>query len=167
MLTQHHFNLARLDTEASKLELVIEPPQKFDRPVRQVANTITCFIQASSRLIAKGIGNELLGGKFGTVQVAPRQTSTTDMQFTRHANRYEIEVAIQYVELRIPDWAANRDGSHILAQMLRNRITAGKGRALMWTIPIDELGLGHLLKSAANVVTESASPPVSNCLRPS
>src|SRR2546421_1440176 len=139
MMAKHHLDLSRFDAEAAQLDLLIKPSEELNGAIRQIAHEITGPVQARPRLVTKGITYELLVCQFGTVQVASCQTSAADMQFSRHTYGNRVRVAIKDVDARISDWASDGDRAQLLIKLARNRVTAGKGRAFVRTIAVDQL----------------------------
>ena len=82
MLVQCGFNLAQLDAEASQLNLVIQPSEKLDVPIRKVAHLIARLVEPPEL----GMGDESLRCQLRAVEVAPRQLNATDVQLTRYAD---------------------------------------------------------------------------------
>ena len=72
-------------------------------PAAEVARAI----EARSRRLAKRIGNELFGGKLGTVHIACANLDAADEDLPRHANRHRLAAAIEHVHSGIGDRLAN------------------------------------------------------------
>ena len=68
-----------------------------------------CAIQAIMVLVAGrvGVGDELLGGQVGALEVAARQLDAAHHQLARHAHRYQLLLAVQHVAAHVCDWLAN------------------------------------------------------------
>src|SRR5215212_2050254 len=78
MLSKYGFNFARLNPEATYLELKINPVEIFDVAVGQVADEVACLVEASTRLRAEGIRNKAFGRKLGPFEVTASETCATD-----------------------------------------------------------------------------------------
>ena len=48
-----------------------------------------------------------MGSQFWLFQVAPRQVDPSDMQFASNSHRHRIQVRIEDVELRVPNWLSD------------------------------------------------------------
>ena len=83
---EHGCDLARLDAEAPKLDLVIGAPPKLDRAVSAPAAQIACTVHPCTRR-AKRTGNEPLSGQTRAPRIPPRQTSTRNVQLPPHTHR--------------------------------------------------------------------------------
>lgn len=72
---QDSLDLPQFNTEASDFHLVVEPPEVFDGPVRQVPDEITGLVKTSPRLTGERIRDEPLSGQLrpvvSTVAFAP------------------------------------------------------------------------------------------------
>src|SRR6266487_1318563 len=109
MALQYSLDLAQFYAEAAYLDLVIKASQVLNRPIGQVAGQVAGLVQARTRFCSKGIIDELLGGQFGTVEVAACKADTTNVQFARYADRNRLQQRIQDVDLYIRDRASNWD----------------------------------------------------------
>src|SRR5207245_230046 len=69
MLSQHRFNLSRLNAEAADLELVIQATEKFDIAVWQVTRQIARSVKPCSGLVAKRIDYEFLCHKLRPIVI--------------------------------------------------------------------------------------------------
>src|SRR5512145_3119201 len=45
---KHHLNLTQFNPKTANLDLMIDPPQKLDLPIRSIASQIPCPIEASA-----------------------------------------------------------------------------------------------------------------------
>src|SRR5262245_62462444 len=87
---EHGFDFPELDAESADLDLMIDPTKELDVPVGAITRQISGAVKAPTGAFAEGIGNELLGGERGTIEVAARQTDPADAQLARHANRQTV-----------------------------------------------------------------------------
>src|SRR5215510_5649925 len=79
--------------------------------------------------------DELLGGKNRQVEIAVRESVTSDIQLSRNACRRRVKIAIQYINFRVRNRAT--DWNRTLERFTpRHRVAAGKSRALCRTITI-------------------------------
>src|SRR6267142_2667484 len=72
MLVQTNFDLAQFNTEATDLDLRVDPAQILNIAIVQPARQITGLIHACSRL--ERVGNKFFLRQFWTVQIPTRQT---------------------------------------------------------------------------------------------
>src|SRR5258706_1800215 len=152
MSKQRRFDLAQLDTETSHFHLVVDPAEEFDRAVgaiaRQVAGLIEtiadCRLQIADCLavvlcslffvlvLGEGVGDELLGGQLGAVEISARQADPPDMQLARRADRRRRQLLIQDVDLLVVDRPADRYGR--LAMVGLTVPEGGLDRGLGWAV---------------------------------
>ena len=86
MLCQHRLDLPELDAKAADLDLVIDAAEKFDIAIGPISGQISRLVQARAWLVAEWIRDELFRCKLGPVQIAPRQTISPDIEFSRDAD---------------------------------------------------------------------------------
>src|SRR5215213_7309076 len=60
MRAQHRVNLFQLNAEATKLDLLVQPPQKLQRAISEVAHPVPSLVEPLSALRTEGIRNKLL-----------------------------------------------------------------------------------------------------------
>src|SRR5574342_772800 len=87
ILREYSLDFAQFDAESSQLDLVVEAPQIFDIPVRQITGKITSLVKARAGLVAKRVGNELLGGKIRAIQISAGELNAANVQFTGYSDR--------------------------------------------------------------------------------
>src|SRR5207248_4951593 len=100
--------LPHLDAESPYLELVVETSKHLDSSVRSIASEVSCPIQSSSRLITERVGDKSLGCQLRAVQVPTSQTIATNVEFTRHTDRYQLQLCIKQIHLCIGNRMAYR-----------------------------------------------------------
>ena len=108
MLCETSFDLAQFDAEAPDLDLEVVASEELDVAVGQPAAQVPGAVHAGSRLLAEGIGEELLRGQLRPVQIATRDTGSADVQLPRHPHRHRRAMPIQYVDLRVRDRTTDR-----------------------------------------------------------
>ena len=94
VLAKRGLDLAELDAKAADLDLVVGAAEELDGPVGPIAGQIAGPVEPCSGLGAEGIGNELLGGQLGPVEIAPRNTDAADMHLARHPDRHRMPKAV-------------------------------------------------------------------------
>src|ERR1051326_4695581 len=107
MPAQSRFDLAEFDAMAAKLYLVIEAAKKLDAAIRQKPSQIAGAVKPFSRVGQEWIGDELLGGKLGAIEITAGDTSAADEEFARDADRDRLHEFIDDVNAGIGDRAAN------------------------------------------------------------
>src|SRR5678810_601722 len=101
MFGQGGLHLARLDAEAAHLDLIINPSEEFQIPVRQVAYEVPGAVEAPARLRRKGIGDEACRSRLRLVEVTPREASAADVQLARRPDSGQLEMLIKDVKLHV------------------------------------------------------------------
>ncbi len=133
VLTRHHrrladggvrdergLDLARLDTEAPDLHLVVRTPQELEAAVLEVADEVARPVQARARLPGAGIRHEALRRQLRAAEIAARQPVATDVELTRDALRHGAPEPVQDVDPRVVDRAADRGIARILCVVHRS-----------------------------------------------
>ncbi len=106
MPRENRLDFAKLDAEASDLDLVIGTAQTFQQPIGTPARQVAGAIQA--RVRREWTLHETFRSQLGTVQIATRQTLATDVQLANHCRRNQFAVGIEHVGLRVGDRPADR-----------------------------------------------------------
>ena len=72
--------------------------------------SITCSVQAAVGRLGPCIrvGDELLGGQVGALEVAARQLDAADHQLARHAQRHQLQPGVQHVAAEVGDRLPDR-----------------------------------------------------------
>src|SRR5947209_9946709 len=142
MFQQRLLDLAQFDAEPTHLDLVIASSHELDLAMGTVARQVPSAVQARARPVTEGVGHEAFGSQLRPLEVATCQALSPNVEFPDDPKRDRLQVGVQEVHLRIADGMTNRNGARGWAQLVRNRVTAGKGGALGRPIPINELGAG-------------------------
>ncbi|KPB24904.1 Uncharacterized protein AC517_0554 [Pseudomonas syringae pv. syringae] len=108
--SQHRLNFSQLDTEATDLDLVVVAAQVIETAVSHPATQVAGSVQARLRILAERVRQETLGGQRFTVQVAPRDTGTADIQLANNTHRHRLATCIEYIQLQIGN--AHTDRTH-------------------------------------------------------
>src|SRR5216683_3004420 len=86
---------------------MVNAPEELDVPIWKVACQIPSPIKAGSWLFAEGVRDELLFRQLGSVQVTSGEAVSPDVQFTRHSHRHWMKIAVQQIDLRVSNRAAD------------------------------------------------------------
>ena len=87
-------------------------------PSGKVTGRVAGLVQTRSRLGAEGVWNELFSGQIRSVQIAPGQACSADVQFTGNSNRNRAAV---FVEDVVDLFARGRPiGNALKSSSLRN-----------------------------------------------
>jgi hypothetical protein len=143
MLSEHRFDLARLDAVAADLDLLIDTPAELEVAVLEISSEIPRPVEPRSRNVREAVGHEAIGGQLRSVQVSSAHTVAADVQLPQSTDGHRLEVSIQDVELRIGDRAADRHPSGSAASsrgLVDTAADHGLGRAVF----VDEAGLGSV-----------------------
>ncbi len=122
MSGQNRFDFTQLDAVPPDLDLVVKTPQKFNRPIRQVAHQVPGLVETRLRSRHKGIGHKGGGRALGIIQIATPHTNAADVQFTRHPNRGWLQPVIQNIQPHIGHRPANRNTNRIGRQRFVNGV---------------------------------------------
>src|SRR5207253_1563289 len=102
-------DLAQLDAIAAHLDLVIQPTEKLETTIRQVARQVARLVKASSGHSAAGMGHEALGGHLCPLEVATSQPIPSNVEFAGNPKGNWLQVCVEQVDLRIADGMADGD----------------------------------------------------------
>jgi len=72
--------------------------------------------------VRERVGNKLLGGQVGALQVAARQLDAANHQLTRHAHRHQLQPRVQHIAAQVGN--GTPDGHRCAALELRGDIIA-------------------------------------------
>ena len=129
MLQQGVFDLAQFDAVAADLDLMVGAAEALEDAVRAPTAKVAGAIERGAWR-AEPIGDKTLGGQFGPVQVAERDTGATDEEFTHHTHGQRLHVRIEHMELGIGDRAADGHDGVDLLEVMEARPDSGFGRAV-------------------------------------
>ncbi len=106
---ERRLDLSQLDADAAHLELVIEPAEIFDRPVRQPAGEVAGAVEPAAGRKPRDVGDEALGGEVGPLPVAARHLDAADAQLAGNANRRLAPARIEDVDAGVGHRPADRN----------------------------------------------------------
>ena len=106
---QGGLDLAEFHAESADLDLVIDSPQAFERPVGPPPSEVASAVEASARRVAEGIWEEPLGRQPGSLPIAASEPCATDVQLADNPERNNAQPVIEDVELRVGDRPPDRD----------------------------------------------------------
>src|SRR5687768_13788498 len=104
---QLRFDFPKLDAKSPYLDLMIQPPQVFDLPVRSPSCQVSRAVQPPASFI-KRISNETLRRQTPTIEIAARQPNSPKIQFSSHPLRNLVKINIEDIRSSIADRTANR-----------------------------------------------------------
>jgi hypothetical protein len=105
---EHGLDFPRFNPKTADLDLLIDTTEEFKVPVRQVTRQISGCIEARSRSIAEGVGNELLGVELRPVKIPSGEANTSYMQFAGNPTGYELHIRIDEIHFIATYPGANR-----------------------------------------------------------
>ncbi len=103
--------LTGLNTEATQFNLIVIAAEIVDVAIEKPAAEVAGFIHARVWIGGERIGNEALGGQFGTVQVATGDAGTGNIDFAGHTEGSGLIVGIENIDPGISDRTA--DGNRV------------------------------------------------------
>ena len=108
MTRQLHLDLARLNSVAPNLDLVIETTEKLDVPVGEHSRTVARPVEPPSAVGREGIGREPLLGQVRATEVTARQDAPADVQLARDTNRREVPALVEDIDPSVRDRSTDR-----------------------------------------------------------
>ena len=130
MALEQGLDLARLDAEAAQLDLAVEAAEELQGAVGPVAGQVAGGVEADRGAVGSGPRDEALGGQLGAIEVAAGQAVAADVQLARHADRDGPAAAVEEVDLRVGDGAAERDGGVGVLDLVQGGPDGRLGRAV-------------------------------------
>jgi hypothetical protein len=142
MPSQHSLDLARLDAEATKLDLAIRSTQKLEHAVRPPARQVPRPIHPAARRTIR-VRDKTLPSQTRTAKIATSQARSRYVKLTTDPTRNRLQPPIQYVNSRVPYRTTNRsDGwpfRYIFWQIVSGN-DVGLGRAIVIVEPSLRVG---------------------------
>src|SRR6185503_8188240 len=137
MLSQYCLDLTRLNTEPAQFHLLIDPSEKLDASIRQIAGQVTRAIETRALHCGKWIRNKAGGRQIRSIQIAASKTNAADVQFTANADWHRLQAAIENVDLNVGQRLSKRhDRVMILSRAsIRGCVNGSFG----WSIKIDQV----------------------------
>src|SRR6266568_6643637 len=127
---QNGFDLAELHAHAANLDLIIIPAKVIDLTVREVSRAVSGPVQTRARVGTEGIANEVLSGQGFAPEVASRHAKRADIEVTRDADRYRLQIAVQNIDLGIDRRPPDERAPCPRFCLAANRIDRGFGRTV-------------------------------------
>ena len=87
MGNQGDLNFPRLDSEASQLDLIIQPAEESQGAVGIPGGEISTLVEPGRGIGGEGIADEFLCGQPRVVEITAGQAVAADVEFTRDADR--------------------------------------------------------------------------------
>src|SRR4029079_1192038 len=84
MTRQCGFDLTKLDSKATDLDLVVKPAEELDRPVGAIRRQIARLVDPCPGRRVKRVSDEAFRGQIGSAAIAARQSRATDVQLAGH-----------------------------------------------------------------------------------
>ena len=81
----------------------------LDGAVCPITSQVARLVEPGSRLRAEGMGEKAFGGQLCTVQVATSQPISSNVEFTRYTDGYQLQLRIKEVHLGVGNRTAHRD----------------------------------------------------------
>ena len=136
VVAKRGFDLAQLDAEPQKLDLMVGAAEKVKVAVGPVTDQVAGFVEPLARRVGEGVGRKPIGGQIGPEQIAARQTGAAQRQLALGAQGHRLAAAAERVTARVDDRPA--DGRPRLGVVWHQR--AGRvGRVFGWTVQIVDL----------------------------
>ncbi len=110
MAGQHGLDLAQLDALAAQLHLLVEPAEEDDAAVAEPARQVAGAVEARSRPLGEGVGNEALRGQCGPLPVAAGDAGAADRHLAGLPDRHRVEPRVEEVDLAVGERPAESDG---------------------------------------------------------
>src|SRR4029077_4663638 len=83
--------------------LIVFAPEVLDISIRQKTREVAGLVEPSAGLFREGVRNKLFGSEIRAVEIAARQTDTTDVQFAGDTNCNRSKTRTENIEARVWD----------------------------------------------------------------
>src|SRR6478736_878595 len=104
---QRCLNLAWLNPEPAKLDLIVGPPDKLQHPVRTPPRKITAAVHPAAGHPIR-VRDKPLPSQTRSTQIPTRQTSAGNVKLPNNPNRHSLKTTVQHIDPRVPDRTADR-----------------------------------------------------------
>src|SRR5438132_10819516 len=108
MAIQHRNDFVGLDPVTENLYLLVDAAEISNLSVGQIAGQVAGAVQPRARMSAEGIGDEILQGQIGTIEIATRDRSSADVQLAGRFGPSWRKLFIGNVNASVGDGTANR-----------------------------------------------------------
>src|SRR5690606_40476574 len=105
---QQRLDLAELDAEPAQLDLVVDPTQVFEFPVRPIPHDVTGPVHPFPGRSERAC-DEWFTWDAGTVQIAQGHSDAGDVQFSGDTVRDRSQSPVEHVESGVPQWTTDGD----------------------------------------------------------
>ncbi|KPW09831.1 hypothetical protein ALO42_200022 [Pseudomonas syringae pv. atrofaciens] len=142
MTAQAVFDFTQLDTETPNLDLIVITFQILEAAIDRPAHKVAGAVQPGIGLFAERVGKEALFIQLRAIQVAARNTGTTDIQLTGYAQRHWLASGIQHIKLQVRYSPANRTEARVLGIGSLQRVIRHVHRGFSDAVHVDQLRPG-------------------------
>jgi hypothetical protein len=118
VLFEMRLYFAQLYPVAAQLHLVIRAPPELDSAVGQVARRVACPVDARAGLRAEGVGDKPVGREVGAFEITLDDALAADEKFAAHADGHGLKLAVEDIDFRIRNGAANRNRAARLCDLM-------------------------------------------------
>ena len=144
------FDLCRLDTQPTDLDLFVEAAEEFEIAIFQKTDAVSGLVKSLRSIRGKRIRNETLCRKLRLADISFADSDSADEQFARHADRDRLHVRIEHVRFHVTDGFTH---GHDLRVVLALAFPPGCDGSLRWTVRVVQLAARQLGEEIVN------SPP--------
>ena len=106
---QRRLDLAELDAVTADLDLIVDPSVEDEHAIRPPAAQITRAVQPPARRGVELIRHKSLRRQFGTVEIAPGQPGSADVQLPHDSVRQRLPPPVEHVRRRAGDRHTDRN----------------------------------------------------------
>src|SRR5438309_6526556 len=101
MLAEPGLDDAHFNAVATQLHLMIQAAQMLDGAVCPITSQVARLVESGIGLCAEGMGDKAFGGQLRAVQVATRQAFSSNVEFARYTDGYQLQLRIEEVHLGV------------------------------------------------------------------
>src|SRR5207237_6485738 len=144
--------------KAPNLDLFVESAEELDLAICPPTGQVTRAVEPFLRPFRERIGNELLSGQFGIVQIPLRKAVTADVELAADADGDRTHLSVEDIDARVRDRRTDRNRVDGLGNVVRDAIAAGKRRPLGWPIAVNDPRGRERFQRAANMADGQRLP---------
>ena len=133
-----HLDFTWLDSVSSNLDLLIGTTKIFKQTFGVAAYKVTRAVHPRSRW-SVWIGNKFFSTLSRTIDIPPANALASNVQFSNHTIRHEVERLIQHKHLHVVDRVTNRNSS-IVGSFGIDNVDATTHNGFSWSIFVDQAG---------------------------
>ena len=168
MGNQGDLNFPRLDSEASQLDLIIQPAEESQGAVGIPGSQISTLVEPGCRIGGEGIGDEFLRRQPRVIEITAGQAGAADVEFTGDADRAWLAGGAEHLQRGQGNRPADCHPSRINRVACSQPMAAGERGIFRRPIAVDQRMTGReRIQQALHMLRGKHIPPREHLPHPS